>query len=312
MLPIGCALSSPALQPAGNAVSIAEYRQHLSAIATQIGVLQEHPEQAAGIGAGIPESETVSVDTREFVVHHRDLKDDLATFSTADPAKRAQLLPQIRNHAETLLNEAATYDKSTPDELQARKKLEAILARREFESGQSVGLGDRIKAAIFRWLSRILGRMNFSLGRGFDVVQVVVYGIVLAAVGLLLVWTIRRLTRPDAKIPLREIVPFSPSARGWRAWLADAQSLALHHDWRNAIHLAYWAGIAFLEEHGAWKPNRARTPREYLRLVAVRDPQHPPLAALTRRLETVWYGDRPADEADFRETLGELERLGCR
>jgi len=153
--------------------------------------------------------------------------------------------------------------------------------------------------------------MHLSLGGGFDIVQVVVYGIVLAAVGLLLVWIIRRLSRPDAKVPPREIVPFSPSARGWRAWLADAQSRARQRDWRNAIHLAYWASIAFLEESGSWKPNRARTPREYLRLVGVSDPQHPPLAALTRRLETVWYGDRPAREADYREAIRELERLGC-
>jgi len=26
----------------------------------------------------------------------------------------------------------------------------------------------------------------------------------------------------------------------------------------------------------------------------------------------IWYGDRDAGESDFQETLGQLERLGCR
>ena len=97
--------------------------------------------------------------------------------------------------------------------------------------------------------------------------RLLIYLVVGAAVTLLLIWTIRRLRRPQEELPQREIIPFAPSARGWRTWLAEARALAQEQDWRNAIHLAYWAGISYLEEHGAWKPNRARTPREYLRLI---------------------------------------------
>jgi uncharacterized protein DUF4129 len=125
-------------------------------------------------------------------------------------------------------------------------------------------------------------------------------------------WTIRRLRRPQEDLPEREIIPFAPSARSWRAWLADARTQAQKEDWRNAIHLAYWAGISYLEEHGAWKPNRARTPREYLRLIGKAASQYAVLAALTRKLEIVWYGYGTAAEADFHEALGQLEKLGCR
>jgi hypothetical protein len=120
------------------------------------------------------------------------------------------------------------------------------------------------------------------------------------------------LRRPQEDLPQREIIPFAPSARSWRAWLADARAQAQQEDWRNAIHLAYWAGISYLEEHGAWKPNRARTPREYLRLIGKAASQYPVLAALTRKLEIVWYGYGTAAEADFHEALGQLEKLGCR
>ncbi|MBZ5521836.1 MAG: DUF4129 domain-containing protein [Acidobacteriia bacterium] len=304
-------MPAPALQETGNSISLAEYRQHLAGIAGQIESLQEHPEQASGIASSIPDNEKVVADGRQFVVHNRDLKNDLALLVTADPVKRATLLPRVRKYVQSLIAEAAAYDKSASDRQQAHDKLDAILSRREFETVQGLSLMDRLKARVFRWLSRILSGIHLSGGR-FDVVQVLVYGVALSALGALLVWTIMRLVKPDEKVPVREIIPFSPSARGWRSWLAEAQSLGQHQDWRNAIHLAYWAGIAFLEEHGAWKPNRARTPREYLRLVGAWTPQHPPLVALTRKFETVWYGDRPAGETDFRETLGELERLGCR
>jgi hypothetical protein len=33
---------------------------------------------------------------------------------------------------------------------------------------------------------------------------------------------------------------------------------------------------------------------------------------LTRKFELVWYGHREAAESDFQETLGQLEKLGCR
>ena len=118
--------------------------------------------------------------------------------------------------------------------------------------------------------------------------------------------------RPEDAPAEREIIPFAPSARSWRSWLAEAREAADRQNWRNAIHLAYWAGISFLESGGAWKPNRARTPREYLRLLSSRNPKHPALSALTRKFELVWYGDRAAVETDFQETLGQLERLGCR
>jgi hypothetical protein len=36
------------------------------------------------------------------------------------------------------------------------------------------------------------------------------------------------------------------------------------------------------------------------------------LAALTGKLELVWYGYGIAQEVDFQETLGQLEKLGCR
>ena len=46
--------------------------------------------------------------------------------------------------------------------------------------------------------------------------------------------------------------------------------------------------------------DRARTPREYLALVAPEDPRKAGLAALTGSFERTWYGGRAAAETDYR------------
>ena len=80
---------------------------------------------------------------------------------------------------------------------------------------------------------------------------------------------------------------------------------------RDAVHLAYWCGIAFLEAEGAWKTDPSRTPREYLRLLAPASARVAPLAALTRSFERVWYGTDRADGATYDEAVSELRKLGC-
>ncbi len=46
--------------------------------------------------------------------------------------------------------------------------------------------------------------------------------------------------------------------------------------------------------------DRARTPREYLALVAPEDPRKPGLLQLTNTFERFWYGGRTAQESDYK------------
>lgn len=305
-----CAVLPVAAEP----LSLAEYRQRLSSLETRVDALTDHPELAVEIVNELPEDESVSAGEREIAVSYRELKGDLVKLAGAEASQRQRLTAQIRSYVKSLAEEAAAYSEPAAGGQHSRARLEEILARREFKSVQrKADYFDTWKARFFRWLSRVLGRLFLSAVRpGFGVTQVLVYGAVGVAIAMLLIWTVSRLRRPEEDFGPREIIPFSPSARGWRAWLNDSRERAQQKDWREAIHLAYWAGIAFLEAQGAWKPNRARTPREYLRLVAAWTPQHQPLEALTRKFELVWYGALPAGETDFQETMGELERLGCR
>jgi uncharacterized protein DUF4129 len=293
-------------------VSISQYRQQLHGIATKVDALGSHPDEAGELVASIPDHVSVATSTGEISVSYKTLKDNLAAFAAADESKRPGLLTQIQSYTRELLAAADGYEKRHADLSSTHRQLEQILSRHEFKKVRGPSAKDAFLARVYRWLSRLLSKISLGTGTQFDWMRLLIYLLIGAAVALLSIWTIRRMRRPQEDLPQREIIPFSPSARGWRTWLAEARALAQQQDWRNAIHLAYWAGISYLEEHGAWKPNRARTPREYLRLIGTRAAQYPVLAALTRKLEVVWYGYGSAAEADFQETLGQLEKLGCR
>ncbi|HJX85366.1 MAG TPA: DUF4129 domain-containing protein, partial [Candidatus Angelobacter sp.] len=230
----------------------------------------------------------------------------------ANPEKRPALIQEIQDHLKDLSDEAAKYESSPEDPAHSRDKMKEILARREFSKVAGPSAKDLLLSRIFGWLERVLDKLFSVRSPNFPVAQAIIYLLIAIAVAVLAIWIVRRFGRRSDMAPEREIIPFSPSAKGWRAWLAEARALAQQQEWRESVHLAYWAGISFLEEHGSWKPDRARTPREYLRLLNARATQYPALVALTRKFEVIWYGHRDASQADFQEALGQLEKLGCR
>ena len=292
-------------------VSLQEYRGQLHYIAEKVRSLEDHPNQAGTMITAIPDESTVTGENGDIVVNYRPLKNDLTEFSKAEPKLKPGRLQQIQRYIARLEAEAAAYNQGTLDIPASRQKVAEILSRREFRNVHRPNAKETLLGRFYRWLARLLDRIHVQKG-AFSFLQVLVYLLVAAALTLLVFWTVNRLRRKEDEAPSREIIPFSPSAKSWRTWLAQARNSAEKQDWRNAIHLAYWAGISFLESGGAWKPNRARTPREYLRLLSTRNSNYPSLSALTRKFEIVWYGDRPADQQDFQETLAQLEKLGCR
>jgi hypothetical protein len=312
LAPFACTLLLAAAAAADTSgISLEEYRRQLHELSAKIDSLSEHPEQTSAIVSAIPDTVTVLAGSKSITVSYRDLKDDLAVIAQADPQKRAAMLPRVKNYVHALEQEAGDLDRESeaPD---SHRKLSDILGRREFRSAQSgPSLREILLGKIMRWLRRIFGGGRMGAGT-WDVLQIGVYVLVTTVLVMLLIWILQRFRRPRDAVSGREIIPFAPSARGWRNWLADARAQAGRKNWREAIHMAYWAGISFLEEGGAWKPNRARTPREYLRLVGAGGQNYPALAALTRKFEIVWYGNRDTAESDFDEALGQLEKLGCR
>jgi hypothetical protein len=292
-------------------LSLPEYQQQLQDLAGKVDALKGHPEQAFKLEASLPDAVSVSTADKEYSISYKDLKYNLAELAGANEDKRRTLFAEISGYVQGLSAEARKYAQSSSVYAAEHEKLNAILARGEFAKVKGPGVLDRLLSRVYRGVGRILAKLFFVKGLRGETSHIIVYVLIGNVFVLLAVWIVRRLAQPVPETP-REIIPFSPSAKNWRTWLAEARALSHEHDWRGAIHLAYWAGISFLEENGAWKPDRARTPREYLRLLSTRNTRHPALTALTRKFEVTWYGHRNAEESDFQDTLVQLEKLGCR
>lgn len=300
------------LLAADASVPLGKYRQQLTEIEARVHSLDDHPEQAGKVIASIPDQTIVNTGSGEVTVNYHPLKNDLTEFDKAERTAKPHRLEQIKNYIVGLETAASEYPQSSEDLTASRQKLGQILSQSEFRKVHGPGVRETWLSKLYKWLAWLLSKFHVRGNASFDVLQFVVYALVACALLLLLFWTINRLRRKKEEPPPREILPFAPSARSWRVWLEEARESAEKQDWRNAIHLAYWAGISFLESGGAWKPNRARTPREYLRLLSSRNPSYPPLSNLTKKFEVIWYGDRPALQQDFEDSLGQLEKLGCR
>jgi hypothetical protein len=192
----------------------------------------------------------------------------------------------------------------------ARSAAQRILQNREFrglhEPGLKESLTDRVVDALLRFFSRILGHApDLSV-----LSNVVVWGIVLLALAALC-WWLWRVSKASFENPIPHVATANDTRLdiAWQEWLRLARSAAERGEYREAIHLGYWAGIAGMEQRGAWKPDRARTPREYLKLVSL--DEYTALKSLTRELERTWYAQQAATLADFQNCLLQLERLGC-
>lgn len=192
----------------------------------------------------------------------------------------------------------------------ARSRLTEILGRREFQQVHQPSILDvwreRLWLAILYALEQIFSRVHIS-PRASDVLT---WGVVGALFALAVFLVGRAILRGQRRPPAPDILAFA--RRSAPDWLRLAREAERRGAYREAVHHAYWAAVRQLEEGGAWRPDRARTPREYLRVLPQAHSGWRPLASLTRRFEGAWYGNRPVSQPEFAEVVGELEKLGCR
>ncbi len=205
--------------------------------------------------------------------------------------------------------DAADLRRPPRDTAAERAALTRILARPEFRGVRGPSWLDQLRARVAAWLLRWLGMIVRSSAVP-TITRLAVYGLAALAIVALAIALFKTLRpRPgDVAQIASEVVPV---VQTWRQWRADAEAAAERGRWRDAVHAAYWCGIAFLETQGAWRHDATRTPREYLRLLPGAAAPTRPLTSLTHLLETVWYGTQPASAADFDRARVSLEELGC-
>ena len=293
-------------------VTVQEFISQTDDLMQRVHSLADDTVNPRELRESLPDRVTVTSDSREYTISYAWLKGDLVELTGANAAKRSQLIKEIEDRLQQTEQEARALTAAAPVPHNAGSKLTTILARREFRDVHGPTAMDKLRDRVLLWLARLLERIFIGAGSHSQILQIAGYVLMAVAIVVLALWIKRHFSAPPASATPREIVPFAPSARHWRSWLNQARQLAAQGDWRRAIHLAYWAAISFLEEGGAWRPDRARTPREYLKLIGQQHHYFSILRELTRTFELTWYGNQEANAVHFQETLTHLEKLGCR
>jgi hypothetical protein len=301
-------------------LTASEYRAQLDRLATATDQLDSSGSAVPEELHHLPQSWRVQArgqaslqnEARQFEISTEGLQRDIRRYEHDRSADNALA---IRRRLESLRQGIDGYQKTPADVSASRSALNSILARPEFREVQAgPTLLERVRDYILELLFNLLRRIFHTVSIPI-ISRTIVYALIGAAV-LFLAYVLYRSFWHGQQV--EEIVPkdFPVSAKEWAKWLSEARAAAAKSEWRDAIHLAYWAGISFLERQGFWKPDRARTPREYLRLLSGRggaeNEQRETLTALTRIFELAWYAKRDADESAFSQTLAQLEKLGCR
>ena len=254
---------------------------------------------------------------------HYDVPTDLLVSrldkAERQPELRGQQLDQARDYLGALAAETASLSAQPPPRTDsARAKLDAILARSEYAHTRQQSWWEKLRARINEILFNALVRILRGVGGQASLGYVLLWIGICAAAILIAYWIFRRWFRTARGEEMALQAAAVPS-RSWQEWVFAAREAAGRGDYRMAIHCAYWAGIARLQDLGALAPDRAKTPREYLRALAKSKlilpetlaTRQQALSLLTSRLEKIWYGYQIATEADFRDSLTQLETLGC-
>jgi hypothetical protein len=294
--------------PANRAYDAASFAAMLNHLAETLQK-KASPAEMSALHGSLPDSWTVSTSDRTYTISSEPLRDALAVKSSEKARVWVNhLIAEVRGFS---LGKAI-------DNREARTELDQILARPDFAGFRPPTPWEVLRQRIAAWLQRQVVKLLGAIGRHPIGGEILFWIIMLGGIGGIAFAMIRFLEGRDRFDSLSRGETMV-TARLWQEWVRAARDAANRGDFREAVHSAYWAGIVRLQDTEALPRDRAKTPREYLRLVneeaagdlAATSTVREPLAALTLRLERVWYANRGAGPEDFHESLHQLEALGC-
>ncbi len=247
---------------------------------------------------------------RVFAVQRQWLRNALNDAKSEKDGERAELMAKA---SARLSSDAAEASEAPADSSvaasDARAKADDILGRTEFRTVEQESWLGKKWALLGLWLGSLINGAFSHLPRSPWVVPVIEGGLLVGAAVGLIVWAWRVTQQQRVELA----VPANDRQMLWQKesddWARRAEAQAAAEDWREAVHCLYWAAIVMLEGRKAWRPNRARTPREYLPLLEAGSQRQRALNGLTRIFERIWYGLRPAGRRDFERAQALLEEL---
>jgi hypothetical protein len=288
--------------------------QFASELETQqraIEQLRTSPQGAASIVAGLPEKWVVAVPgggpiecSSEF------LREGVIGFQKAPPKDKPSIIDALSTRLSAMREQAIASETPASVPADAHQRLDQILSAREFRAVKGPNKLEIWRDRLVAWLEAQLVKWGKHLPSSEQSGPIFAWVLIALACSIMGVWIFRRARDVEAEVR-REIIPFAPSDKSWRLWLNEAREQANQQQWRDAIHLAFWAAVSKLETEGMWRRDRARTPREYLQAIPATSEVRTNFAAIMRSFETVWYAGHEASDSDFTRVLAELEKMGC-
>jgi Domain of unknown function (DUF4129) len=288
--------------------------EYISELDRCSALLDSHPSDPAAfrnLRATLPAEWAVQDGGQAYTVSTNWLTSALVALRTDTPANNPllrgtrQRLAALRAAAESLKEPSPS-----PGLPKSRAQLDQILSAKEFQGARGPSWLDILKARLYAWVGRQLDRLLDHFRHGRAIGNAIAWSLIVLAALLLAFGAVRASLRGGKQTEM-DLEASSRPEGGWRDWLRNARAAAERGDYRSAIHAAYWAGRMRLEEIERLPPDRARTPREALRLIRRESAEYAPLARLTGRFELVWYGYRSATETDWTDAVEQLEKLGC-
>ena len=311
-----CALVLLAASHGANAAprTVAEYRGHLEVLESLVAQCEHQTDLAHCNPDAVGPDDQVDVPgwKEPRRISYAWLRSTLGdagvhTFAAEETGRLLETATE-RLHEEDA--GAAKIAEAAPSYTSQSKILIGILDQNEFqrrEPSLMASAMDTVRLWVYRALVRAAGYSAHRRWLAF----LMEWGLVaLVCLGFGLWWLriTRRRGRMAAPAPARDAN--AAALRPWERLHQEAEQAADEMRWRDAIHAYYWAAVARFEQHGQWPVDRARTPRESLRLIA--PARWDALAGLTRMLERCWYGSGMATEFDCEAARGWFERLAER
>jgi hypothetical protein len=297
--------------------SVAEYRDHLTALAALIAQCQQHIDAShcSADAVGPDDIVTASEQAGPRLIPYIWLRRPLERIGT-HTISAADAGPLLKDAARRIqLEQAEAPGASSPvpppvlDRAAERTALAGVLERPEFRHADR-SLTERVLEAVAIWINRRLaGLAEYSSHRRW-LALLLEWGLVALACLALAYWFVRQTRRARGLQPeSASRVENTPAMRSWQRLRQEAEEAARQQRWRDAVRGYYWATIARFESRGQWPADRARTPREYLRLILPGHVHHDDLRLLTRRFESCWYGSDTATQRDCDAARQLFERL---
>jgi Domain of unknown function (DUF4129) len=283
-------------------LNLQSYQRELA----RIEAASRNPTEIPELRKSLPEAWRVKDGDQIYFVPTKEISEALRE-ARLDPKRSAQL--EARLKAMSQQAEALAHASGVASPTRAEGKLKKILDRGEFQEASGPTAWEMMRARVNRWifehLVRLLRLFNVSRRTG----NAIGWAVLFLAVVTLFYAVYRWLTKTSKALQFRAEV--EPTGSDAKHWLQKALAAADRGDFREAIHCGYWASVAHLEDLRTLPRDRARTPRESLRLLEGYPKEQGVLQAITRSFELIWYGYRPVGAEQWAGTKKELEKMGC-